>query len=81
MKNQFWAGFGSQAVLAKKKLGANYFENIIASAQFVFPSPIVWDFDGKRLHWASVVCGSGIDVLANTKIRGSSEKQLINLWK
>ena len=25
------------------------------SAQIVFPSPIVWDFDEKRLHWASVV--------------------------
>ena len=49
------------------------------SAQFVCPSPKVLDFDEKRLHWASVV--RGIDVLANTKIRGSSEKQLINLWK
>ena len=25
------------------------------SAQFVCPSPKVWDFDEKRLHWASVV--------------------------
>ena len=25
------------------------------SAQFVCPSPKFWDFDGKRLHWASVV--------------------------
>ena len=25
------------------------------SAQIVCPSPIVWDFDEKRLHWASVV--------------------------
>ena len=25
------------------------------SAQIVFPSPKVWDFDEKRLHWASVV--------------------------
>ena len=25
------------------------------SAQFVYPSPKVWDFDEKRLHWASVV--------------------------
>ena len=24
MKNQFWAGLGSQAVLVKKKLGADY---------------------------------------------------------
>ena len=49
------------------------------SAQIVCPSPKVWDFYEKRLHWASVV--RGIDVLANTKIRGSSEKQLVNLWK
>ena len=21
------------------------------------PSPKVWDYDEKRLHWASVVCG------------------------
>ena len=47
MKNQFWAGLGSRAVLVKKKLGADYeqvlraffmflrrkkIENIIASA-------------------------------------------------
>ena len=25
------------------------------SAQIVWPSPKVWDFDEKRLHWASVV--------------------------
>ena len=25
------------------------------SAQIVCPSPIIWDFDEKRLHWASVV--------------------------
>ena len=25
------------------------------SAQIVFPNPKVWDFDEKRLHWASVV--------------------------
>ena len=25
------------------------------SAQLVCPSPKVWDFDEKRLHWASVV--------------------------
>jgi hypothetical protein len=25
------------------------------SAQIVFPSQKVWDFDEKRLHWASVV--------------------------
>ena len=27
------------------------------SAQFVCPSPKVWDFNEKRLHWASEVCG------------------------
>ena len=27
------------------------------SAQFVFPSSKVWNFDVKRLHWASVVHG------------------------
>jgi hypothetical protein len=27
------------------------------SAQIVCPSPNVWDFDEKRLHWASVVRG------------------------
>ena len=27
------------------------------SAQFVCPSPKVLDFNEKRLHWASVVCG------------------------
>ena len=25
------------------------------SAQIVCPSPKVWDFDEKRLHWASVI--------------------------
>ena len=25
------------------------------SVRIVCPSPKVWDFDGKRLHWASVV--------------------------
>ena len=24
-------------------------------AQIVYTSPIVWDFDEKRFHWASVV--------------------------
>ena len=28
------------------------------SAQIVCPSPKVWDFDDKRLHWAGVVRGS-----------------------
>ena len=27
------------------------------SAQFVCPSTKVWDFDEKRLHWASIVRG------------------------
>ena len=29
------------------------------SAQIVCPSRKVWDFDEKRLHWASVVRGFG----------------------
>ena len=32
------------------------------SAQIVYPSPKVWDFDEKRLHWASVVRASNIVV-------------------
>ena len=28
------------------------------SAQFVCPSPKVWDFNEKRLHWPSVVCAT-----------------------
>ena len=27
------------------------------SAQIVCPSPKVWDFDEKKVHWASVVRG------------------------
>ena len=30
----------------------------ILSAQIVCPSPKVWDFDEKRLHWVSVVFGA-----------------------
>ena len=30
------------------------------SAQIVCPSPKVWDFDKKRLHWVSVVRGSDL---------------------
>jgi hypothetical protein len=29
----------------------------ILSAHIVCPRPKVWDFDEKRLHWASVVRG------------------------
>jgi hypothetical protein len=29
-------------------------------AQIVCPSPKVWDFNEKRLHWASVVCDENI---------------------
>ena len=32
------------------------------SAQIVCPSPKVWEFDKKRLHWASVVRGMHIVV-------------------
>ena len=31
------------------------------SAQIVCASPKVWDFDKKRLHWASVVRGTDHD--------------------
>jgi len=29
--------------------------NIICPIQFVCPSPKLWNFDEKRLHWVSVV--------------------------
>ena len=32
------------------------------SAQFFCPSPKVLDFNKKRLHWASVVCGSRYEI-------------------
>ena len=35
------------------------------SAQFVCPNPKVWDFDEKRLHWASVVRESSISSVVN----------------
>ena len=35
------------------------------SAQIVCPSPKVWDFDEKRLHWASVVCDTNQGVKPN----------------
>ena len=35
------------------------------SAQIVCPSPKVWDFDEKRLHWASVVRGKKNDLILN----------------
>ena len=34
------------------------------SAQFVCPSPIILDFNEKRLHWASVVRGARHSYLA-----------------
>ena len=38
------------------------------TAQIVCPSPKVWDFDEKRLHWASVVCGTKCgDVMSKVK--------------
>ena len=35
MKNQFWAGLGSRAVLVKKKLGADY-EQLLRAFFYVF---------------------------------------------
>ena len=39
--------------------------------KFVCPSPKVWYFNEKRLHWVSVVCGLGFPIrfLAMQKIR------------
>ena len=33
------------------------------SAPIAYPSPKVWDFDEKRLHWASVVRGCPFNIL------------------
>jgi hypothetical protein len=33
------------------------------SAQIVCPSPKVWDFDEKRLHWGSVVRACSMAIL------------------
>ena len=33
------------------------------SARIVFPSPNVWNFDEKRLYWASVVRATNVDIL------------------
>ena len=38
------------------------------SAQIVFSSPKVWNFDEIRLHWASVVRGRGHSI-AGTKVQ------------
>jgi hypothetical protein len=35
MKNQFWAGLGSRAVLVKKKFGADY-EQLFRAVFYVF---------------------------------------------
>ena len=32
-------------------------ENTPNAPTFICPSPKIWDFDEKRLHWASVVRG------------------------
>ena len=64
--------------LTHTKMGADSSaENTPNAQEFICPSPKILDFDEKK---ASLGVRS-IDVLANTKIRGSSEKQLINLWK
>ena len=38
------------------------------SAQIVCPSPKVWDFDEKRLHWVSVVCDLIIHIFAGEEV-------------
>ena len=39
------------------KMGADKLaENTPNAPKFICPSPNVWDFNEKRLHWASVVC-------------------------
>ena len=37
------------------KMGADKLAENTPNAQIVCQSPKVWDFDEKRLHWASVV--------------------------
>ena len=39
------------------------------SARIVCPSPKVWDFDEKRLHWASVVRGRKHVVLSSSRLQ------------
>jgi hypothetical protein len=45
--------------MAYHRLGSLFVEQMFQnlSAQIVSPSTKVWDFDKKRLHWASVVRG------------------------
>ena len=45
--------------MGANKLGENTPNAHNLSAQTVCPSPKVWDFDEKRLHWVSVVRGTG----------------------
>ena len=40
MKNQFWAGLGSRAVLVKKKFGADY-EQLLRAFFFVFKGTVI----------------------------------------
>ena len=40
------------------------------SAQFVSPSPKVLDFNEKRPHWASIVCGPSLAQKVATKLWG-----------
>ena len=48
------------------------------SAHIVCPSPKVWDFDEKRLHWASVVRGSN---LQKKKESRHSAEHLLFRWR
>jgi hypothetical protein len=41
------------------------------SAQFVYPSPKVLDFNEKRLHWVSIVCGLKDAILLKLKFHES----------
>ena len=51
--------------------------------QIAFPSPKVWDFDDKMLHWASVVRGTMVyGTFPNfSKVKFGCPKQSKNLEK
>ena len=47
------------------------------SAQIVCPSSEVWDFDEKRLHWASIVCALAVlDRTTNSKTTNPEFSQI-----
>ena len=45
------------------------------SAQIVYPGPKFWNFDEKRLHWASIVCVLQ-HVAKEKKLKRNLEKHL-----